>query len=415
MLNGMEQRYDKRNHKKDRATARFVGRRETERREKERQNIVYKINHNQPLNLIAEPRFKPVDQQTIFNFDYRHTDFSTEIFVTDNVYKEPEPNKYNTIGDIGLSVTSVEGEFNVFIDERDFTNEFSLKNLQTIHNVYQERYAGNVNATGFGDFIRGCYYLLDFCDRNGKEFAISINHPIARFLELSQPTVEDHDTITFFTYNNCHSHYVDNTRNVRTRTGDDVDERFVKYLAHSAARLTKQTKVYVYNIVYPSHDIGERHKERMRLLLEPNQQMKQYISACLSGLGLVQYNVVHVRSGDKYIRGYNSINDASYIARLEQEINKMDLPILLIADNKQVKKLLVERNPGLKTVFKEITHFGEGFKQEYESVKNTLLDFYLMAQAKSIASLTCYEHGSGFSQWCATTYNIPYHCKFIRI
>lgn len=407
----MEPRYDKRNHKKDKAIARFVGRIETERREKERRNLVYKINHNQPLNLIADQRLKLVEQQTIFNFDYPHTEFITEIFVTDNVYKEPQPNKYNTIGDIGLSITSVEGEFTKFIDERDFTNEFSLKNIQIIHNVYQEKYAGNVNATGFGDFIRGCYYLLDFCDRNGKELVISINHPISMFLEATQPTVENNDTIPFFTYNNCQTHYVDNIKNIRTRTGDDVDDRFVKYLSQIVAT----NRVYVYTIVYPSHDIGERHKERIRKLLQPNPQMNQIINNCLSRLGLVDYNVVHVRSGDKYIRGTQIINDDSYIARLEQEINKMEPPILLIADNKQVKKILGERNNGLFTVFNEITHFGEGFKQDYESVKNTLLDFYLMSRAKRIVSLTCYEHGSGFSQWCATTYNIPYQCLLVRI
>jgi hypothetical protein len=124
--------------------------------------------------------------------------------------------------------------------------------------------------------------------------------------------------------------------------------------------------------------------------------------------------VVHIRSGDKYILGYNAINDESYIDRLEQEINTMEPPILLIADNKHVKNLLVERNNELFATFKEITHFGEGFKQEHESVKNTLLDFYLMSRAKRIVSLTCYEHGSGFSQWCATTYNIPYTCKYIK-
>jgi hypothetical protein len=298
----------------------------------------------------------------------------------------------------------------MFIEEREFADDFSLKNIKTIHNVYQGRYAGNVNATGFGDFIRGCYYLLDFCDRNGKELAISINHPIANFLELPQPTVEEAENIQFFKYNNCKSHFIDTRGHIQTRTGDDVDERFVKYLSNSYK--SRQTKAYVYNIVYPSHEIVERHKERMRELLEPNKEMKQYIADCITEL--VDYNVVHVRSGDIYIRGIRRITDESYIERLEQEINQMEYPILLIADNQQVKKILVERNPKLMTMFNEVTHFGEGFKQDSNAVRDTLLDFYLMARAKSIVSLTCYEHGSGFSQWCATTYNIPYICKYIR-
>lgn len=408
MMNGIEKRYDKRNYKKDKATSRFVGRIETERREKERHNLVYKIHSIQPMYMTNEKRQTPVETQTVFKFEYPHTEFSAKIFVTDNTYKDPVPNKYNTINDIGLSVTSVEGEFNTFVDERDFSIQGDMRYIRIIHNVYQERYTGNMTATGFGDFIRGCYYLLDFCDRHGKELVISINHPIARFLELSQPAVEE-DTIPFFTYNNCVSHHIDDKQCIYTRTGDDVDERFVKYLTHS----TKRTKICVYNIVYPSHEIVERDKEKIRQLLAPNQQMKQYISDSFEGI--VKYNVVHIRSGDTYIKGHRAINNDSYIVRLEQEIRKMELPILLIADNKMVKKILVERNPQLKATFQEITHFGEGFKQEHEMVKNTLLDFYVMSKAESIVSLTTYEHGSGFSQWCATTYNIPYKCKWITV
>ena len=326
MLNGMEQRYDKRNHKKDKESARFVGRIETEQREKQRLNHVYQINHNQPMNLTTDVREKSIDQQTIFGFEYPCTEFSTRVFVTDNTYKEPLPNKYKTMDDFGFHQTSVEGDFHMFIEEREFADDFSLKNIKTIHNVYQGRYAGNVNATGFGDFIRGCYYLLDFCDRNGKELAISINHPIANFLELPQPTVEEAENIQFFKYNNCKSHFIDTRGHIQTRTGDDVDERFVKYLSNSYK--SRQTKAYVYNIVYPSHEIVERHKERMRELLEPNKEMKRYISDSIQVNGV--YSVVHVRSGDIYIRGIRRITDESYIERLEQEINQMEYPILFL-------------------------------------------------------------------------------------
>jgi len=410
MLNGI----DKRNYKKDKTIGRFIGRIETEQRERDRLNLIYQINHQQRLDFTREPRkIKVNTQEPIFNFEYLCNEFDepiAKVFVTDNTYKDPLPNKYNTIDKFGFHKTSVEGgEFNTFIDERDFASDFNMRNIQTIHNVYQEKYEGGVNATGFGDFIRGCYYLLDFCDRNGKEFVVTINHTISNFLEATQPAIED-DVIPFFVYNNCQSHSIDHKGDIRTRTGDDVDERFIKYLAHSAKRRTN--KCYVYNIVYPSHDIGEPHKERIRQLLKPNQMMREAVANYLPGL--VHYNIVHIRSGDKYISGARPINNESYIDRLEEEINQVNHPILLIADNISVKKLLMERNPGLKPMFVEITHFGEGFKQEYEAVKNTLLDFYLMSNAQSIVSLTCYEHGSGFSQWCATTYNIPYKCKFIK-
>ena len=40
------------------------------------------------------------------------------------------------------------------------------KGVNVINNVYQELYRDKTKPTGFGDFIRGCYYLLQFCNRN---------------------------------------------------------------------------------------------------------------------------------------------------------------------------------------------------------------------------------------------------------
>ena len=52
---------------------------------------------------------------------------------------------------------------------------------------------------------------------------------------------------------------------------------------------------------------------------------------------------------------------------------------------------------------------------EEEKVKNTIIDFYLLSLSNSINSYSSYEHGSGFSYWCAKTYDIPYSCKYITI
>ena len=61
-----------------------------------------------------------------------------------------------------------------------------------------------------------------------------------------------------------------------------------------------------------------------------------------------------------------------------------------------------------------ITHFGEGVVLEEEKVKNTMIDFYLLSHSKSIFSYSVNKHGSGFSYWCAKTFNIPYVCKYVQ-
>ena len=158
----------------------------------------------------------------------------------------------------------------------------------------------------------------------------------------------------------------------------------------------------------------------MRNLLEPNDEIQQYINSTLNQFEFTKYNysVIHIRTGDTYLNQDKSEIYNNYISKLVYEISKTILKneafcrnYILISDNLNVKYLITKKYPFLKSIFKEITHLGEGVVQEDEKIKNTLLDFYLLSLSNSIFSFSCYEHGSGFSQWCAETYNIPYFCK----
>ena len=124
-------------------------------------------------------------------------------------------------------------------------------------------------------------------------------------------------------------------------------------------------------------------------------------------------------NGDKYLKdGRTDFND-QYITHLTKEIfytiKQSKLPIssyLVLTDNMEIKHTIVRTFPWIKILFNSIAHLGQGVVQCDEPIKNTLLEFYLMSRAASIISFSSYEHGSGFSQWCAKTYNIPYVCKF---
>jgi hypothetical protein len=110
---------------------------------------------------------------------------------------------------------------------------------------------------------------------------------------------------------------------------------------------------------------------------------------------------------------------------------------LLIADNNAIKKLIIERFPQIQTIIQDITHFAQDplhfaqdplhFAQDpllseegvvldkaNEKVKNSMLDFYLLSLSCEIAAFSVYKHGSGFSSWCAKTYDIPYSCKLVQ-
>ena len=116
----------------------------------------------------------------------------------------------------------------------------------------------------------------------------------------------------------------------------------------------------------------------------------------------------------------NKIFYNKYLDKLKKEIIKFinnstnDTKFLIIADNNEIKLLLKQQFPDIKIILKEITHFGEGVVLEEEKIKNTLVDFYLLSFANKIISFSTYKHGSGFSFWCAKTFNIPYISKYIN-
>jgi hypothetical protein len=121
------------------------------------------------------------------------------------------------------------------------------------------------------------------------------------------------------------------------------------------------------------------------------------------------FNVIHIRSGDKYLIE-NSVVDPTFIKKLVSVLyflNNKESYILL-TDSYKLKYVLMKLFPRLKMFFNEITHFGEGVELDNNKVKNTLVDFYVMASSKKIFSFSVYDHGTGFSRWCAETYNIPY-------
>ena len=88
---------------------------------------------------------------------------------------------------------------------------------------------------------------------------------------------------------------------------------------------------------------------------------------------------------------------------------------LLIADNNFIKHYLSNKKiHRLYIILHDIGHLGENTQLERNTLKNTMLDFYLFAQSSMIYAFSSYDHGSGFSCWCAKTYGIPYSCKIIK-
>jgi hypothetical protein len=296
------------------------------------------------------------------------------------------------------------------------------KSVTSITNIYQKTYNNNKYASGFGDFIRGCYFVLDFCEMFHFQPNIVINHPLEEFLE-------NHDTrrnysiiqmVSMFEDNNWSKHILNHDNIIiNTIRKKDSMSRFETYLCSSHI---ENNNINIYNILFPYFDVSAEHQEVMRDILKPSQEMKEYVVSTLNKFELTENNYIsiHIRSGDNYLNGVDKQFNATYLNHITNNIiallNKYpNACFILIADNNFIKLHLSSKKiHRLYIIFNEIGHLGENTQLERDNIKNTMLDFYLFAHSSNIYAFSSYDHGSGFSFWCAKTYGIPYSCKIIK-
>ena len=297
------------------------------------------------------------------------------------------------------------------------------RGIKIINNVYQSKYEnGKVNSNGLGDFLRGCYFILEFCEKYNFQPKIIFNNWISKFLLIKTHNLERIQnllsTISGCKNNNFKEFVVENNGIIREPLKDtkNIMADFVDYVVKSRQY---SGNVFLFCNSFPIDEISEKNKAYMRKILEPTNEIKLIINQTLHDLNVTfkEYIVIHIRTGDSYLKEEKNTFTNGYISNLINNI-KNDINsennYLLIADSNDVKKNIQKYFPNFKILMNPITHFGEGVVLEEEKVKNTMIDFYLLSFAKSIFSYSAYKHGSGFSYWCAKTFNIPYVSKYVQ-
>jgi hypothetical protein len=299
--------------------------------------------------------------------------------------------------------------------------KFREKQVKKIINIYQESYKDNKKASGFGDYLRGCYYLMQFCRENFIQFDMNMmNHPLSKYFTHKKPYLEDIFLNIVPVPGNNFTPYIDKDRNIGYKNDVQFSVAFVKHLLDSP--IYKDT-LYLYSIAYPySESISELDKMYVRYCLQPTREIEEYVESMMFKLNLSarNYITIHIRSGDRFLIDGATNMSPRYLSQIRDYMNQLlnsgspSDKYLLLSDNMTLKHLLIEEyGEKLCATFIPITHSGEGVLITDTSIKNTLLDFYLLSKSSAIYSYSCFNHGTGFSKWTAKTYNIPYICKFV--
>ena len=164
---------------------------------------------------------------------------------------------------------------------------------------------------------------------------------------------------------------------------------FINYLCEQ--KITNNN-IFIYNIMFPYDQVNDNDKEYIKKMLEPNEEMNDYLNETLNKLELQKktYNIIHIRTGDNYLNNIiknfdikyckKIIHDVSNIitGNINKNINKNGVKenYLLISDNKEIKIFLCNKFKNIKTIYTDITHMGEGVELEINKVK------YLMENSK---------------------------------
>jgi len=296
----------------------------------------------------------------------------------------------------------------------------SVNNIPTIYIIYQYLYKNNVNVTGFGDFIRGCFYILQFSYTYKINFDFNIcNHPIKKYLEYfsCKPDIDENISkeIVFFKHEN-HEYYHVNRKIMYKYY--DIDEKLFKFIKY-----TKQynNNKFLYLTNHPNEKrITQNNKKRIRELIKPTKYITDIVETAMVNLRLIKNNfiIIHLRMYDDSFYGNNSTIKNRHVNIIIEYINTIKQnskdTIFLITSDNIIKSLIINKIPDIKTIFHDITHIGEISITNDNNLINTLKEFYIMSYSNYIYSFSVYQHGSGFSKWCAMAYNIPYVCMLLE-
>jgi hypothetical protein len=302
------------------------------------------------------------------------------------------------------------------VDHIKHYSQHNLHNVKKIINVFQPYYK-HTKGPGLGDFMRGCYFLYQYCKIANKECEINLKyHLISNMLENEYSDISS---------TNQHSIELCYEINFHTDIYDKHDvspymssiQSIHSYL--SKCHIDDQQTMYVYFSSYPLFIIDDDTRLFIKKSFTPSHMINNMVSSMLEEKQLEYhtYHIIHIRCGDSYLINNNTPQSqciSSIVSTIKNYMNSRN-KYLLIADSNILKETILSYLPELIIYDYVIAHTGEGVDQQIDGIIGTMIDYIFLSKSLSIFSISTYEHGSGFSKWCAETYAIPYRCSYLKI
>lgn len=386
-----------------------------------------------------------------------------------NIFTDPCPNILKKIFVITKNKTQQFCESDVInIDTK--TKDICVANKKNFYKKRNIIYVWTVNPGpfnvpqnsftymwGIGDIIRGMMALVKTYEISQHEVFIDIfNHPIAKYLLLKdykykeftkknidkvywcgnniEGHVNNHDPnepiliMTNKSYNNININTIHigksetNTKIITFNNkiySKDTKLKFIKTCPETfeykfikntlSITRTDANKGWEINLV---GTLDNKHykeldkiiKNKILNLFVKNKELKKEIDDIKKKLDLHDnYSIIHFRLGDNQLVRNNNVFDSFDKYYKKYLVHKEDNQIVL-SDNILFRKYLMEKEKNIKILnTTDITHLG----RNKENIKDTLIEFFLVLESKSIKTHSVNGWTSGFVLYPSILKDIP--------
>lgn len=266
---------------------------------------------------------------------------------------------------------------------------------------------------GFADYLNGCAGLLQakklYNLKNLEIIADYSDHPISLFLKNNSTKLsyKKSDSIQFLS-----------NRLSSINSNIYHNNNFLMLLQNNSWRKLFFNNSNIIQMVTNQSLLDEIHLDialKLKDIITPRKEFKDYIDSIKTNNNLTNYNILHIRLGDLSFYKSKSLEWEAFKTNFINELCNNFLinydfitPILLISDNKDLKTKIHEIFSKVITINTIPVHLGhqkqidEAFIQ---SIKDTLLDFFLISSATKIYSFSWREY-SKFVKIASQIFNI---------
>lgn len=232
-----------------------------------------------------------------------------------------------------------------------------------------------VNDPGFGDNIRGLITILQIQKLLKFELEVDFSHHVFSNFFIHTVPKENFKHCNLFFYN----------------TSADYKNMLTDFLKN-------ETNIIISTNNRPTEEIDEDIKLYLKKVFEIKPEVKEYLDKKMSLLPK-EYNLFHYRLGDDVLINKHEVDNNFFIENFKKNIKEN---AVVISDSLTFKEMIFDACKDAHVFLNPPTH-----TKDNEKNIDTLVDFFLLTNAKSVNCYSNYEWISNFVFWSSIVYDIP--------